>query len=791
MLPLYTSILLFGLQRCSALRRFFLILGVLVALPVCLHAAEPLSLVGQVRQLTPDEVNQSVPVQITGVVTYYEPLEDILFVQDRTGGIFIRSDHAFPIHAGDRVRVRGFTASSYRAVIGSNSIKRLGKASMPAPSPATFSELMAGRWDSTRVSISGKVLSATMQQAQGPPFLLLELLMDGGIVDVHIQDPSHLRPRDLLDSRVLLTGVSGGRFDGKFHLIGANLYLNSAAGLHVLSPASVGPSALPLTSISDIMKTYDVAERSARVRVRGSVTLYEPGSQLALEVDGNAVLVHTHENSHIQIGDVVYATGFAQAGNYAETLDHGQFFPAGTSAPVSPRPVTWQDVLTGRHAFNLISLKGRLIEQVHEPGQDTLFLDSDGHVFSSILSHRDDHSLRLPRLRNGSILQVSGVCFVKKGGPWGNPVGFELHLRDARDVRVLSLSSWWTFRHLVDVIAFLGILVLGALIWGSVLRRRISQQTRLLRSGIEAEAIRERRQMSMDKERSRVLEAINSRLPLDQVLAMITGLISEQMDGLQCWCEVAATGAVIGVPSEDAEGADSPDQHALRYFRRDILSSAGERLGSLVLLREDDAKKPISLRSELLDMGVSLAALAIDNRRLYEDLVRRSEYDPLTEVPNRFHFEERLNQVLACAHLDRRKFAIIYVDLDRFKAINDTHGHHVGDVYLQSVARRLAEKLRAQDTLARLGGDEFIVLLPTVRSREEAEDVAARLAGCFDSPFRIDGHTFQGSASIGIAIYPEDGINEEQLMRVADSAMYASKHQLSWLGARSGTSALS
>jgi diguanylate cyclase (GGDEF)-like protein len=321
-----------------------------------------------------------------------------------------------------------------------------------------------------------------------------------------------------------------------------------------------------------------------------------------------------------------------------------------------------------------------------------------------------------------------------------------------------------------------------------VLRRRISQQTRLLRRGIEAEAVRERRQMSMDKERSRVLEAINSRLPLDQVLAMITDLISEQMDGLQCWFEVAATGAVIGVPSEEA---DSSDQHALRYFRRDILSSAGERLGSLVMLREDDAKKPISLRSELLDMGVSLAALAIDNRRLYEDLVRRSEYDPLTEVPNRFHFEERLNQVLACARLDHRKFAIIYVDLDRFKAINDTHGHHVGDVYLQSVARRLAEKLRAQDTLARLGGDEFIVLLPTVRSREEAEDVAARLAGCFDSPFRIDGRTFQGSASIGIAIYPDDGITEEQLMRFADSAMYASKHQLSWLGARSGTSALS
>ncbi|HET8638536.1 MAG TPA: hypothetical protein VFL96_16940, partial [Acidobacteriaceae bacterium] len=413
------------------MRRFLLILGVLVALPVCLHAAAPLSTVRQVRQLAPEEVGQGVPVQITGVVTYYEPPENILFVQDQTGGIFIRVDHTFPVHPGDRVRVRGFTARSFRSVIASNSIKRLGKAPMPVPSAATFPELMDGIWDSTYITISGTVLSSTLQQAAGAPFLLLEVEMDGGIVDAHIEDPGHIMPRTLLDSRVLLTGVSGGRFDGKFHLTGANLYLNSAAGLRVLSPAPVKPSALPLTSIGDIMKTYDVAERSARVRVRGSVTLYEPGSQVALEEDGNAVLVHTHENASIHIGDVVYATGFAGAGNYAEELDHGQVIPSRRSAPVHPQPVSWKDVLTGRYAFNLISLKGRLIEQVHESGQDTLFIDSDGHVFSSILSHRYDASLRLPRLRNGSILQVSGVCFVKKGGPWGTPVGFELHLRDA------------------------------------------------------------------------------------------------------------------------------------------------------------------------------------------------------------------------------------------------------------------------------------------------------------------------------------------------------------------------
>jgi diguanylate cyclase (GGDEF)-like protein len=282
-----------------------------------------------------------------------------------------------------------------------------------------------------------------------------------------------------------------------------------------------------------------------------------------------------------------------------------------------------------------------------------------------------------------------------------------------------------------------------------------------------------------------VLEAINSLRPLDQVITMITELITQQMDGLQCWCELAADGAVAGVAPKIPDPAALADTHAgertRRTFRRDILSSAGDRLGALVLVW-DPGKKPLSLRSELLDMGVSLAALAIDNRRLYEGLVRRSEYDQLTEVPNRFFLETRLKQVLANARRERRHFALLYVDLDRFKAINDLYGHRFGDIYLQHVARRLSEKLRAEDTLARVGGDEFIVLIPKVRDRTEAEEITNRLAGCFDSPFRIDGRTITGSASIGLALYPEDGEDEDQMKRFADSAMYASKHSFSWLG---------
>lgn len=330
--------------------------------------------------------------------------------------------------------------------------------------------------------------------------------------------------------------------------------------------------------------------------------------------------------------------------------------------------------------------------------------------------------------------------------------------------------------HLLYVVAALNLLIIAAVLWGELLRRRVRQQTRLLRRRMEEESARADRQTSLEKERGRVLMAINSLLPIDQVLRMITDFITNRLDGLDCWYEPVDDGA----SSRDAAAANQSPPAA--QCRRDILSVSGERLGALILACDEKQLSAVA-RFQVLDIGASLAALAIDNRRLYETLRRRSEYDQLTEVPNRFYLDSRMRSALDSARREQGVFALIYIDLDRFKSINDRFGHRIGDIFLQHVARRLSEKLRGQDTLARIGGDEFVVLIPEVRDREEAEEIGRRLNACFDSPFRIDGNTIQGAASIGIALYPEDGIDEEQLSRFADAAMYATKHRFAWLGA--------
>ena len=175
-------------------------------------------------------------------------------------------------------------------------------------------------------------------------------------------------------------------------------------------------------------------------------------------------------------------------------------------------------------------------------------------------------------------------------------------------------------------------------------------------------------------------------------------------------------------------------------------------------------------------MAAGLAALAIETRRLYSDLQRRSEFDLLTDTRNRFSLEKYLDEQITQSRQHAGIFGLIYVDLDRFKQVNDLYGHKVGDLYLQEVALRMSHQLRADDMLARLGGDEFAVLLPKVRNRAEVQEIALRLERCLDGPFAAEGYVVHGSASVGIAIYPDDGLTKDLLFSAADAAMYVNKH---------------
>ena len=152
-------------------------------------------------------------------------------------------------------------------------------------------------------------------------------------------------------------------------------------------------------------------------------------------------------------------------------------------------------------------------------------------------------------------------------------------------------------------------------------------------------------------------------------------------------------------------------------------------------------------------------------------------HDALTGLPNRLLFYDRLRQAMAQAKRRRQLAALLFLDLDGFKRINDTLGHSVGDLLLQSVAGRLCDCLRETDTVARLGGDEFTVILNDMTQAQGAATVAQKILNVLSNPYLLKGHELVITASIGIGLYPSDGTDVESLVRSADTAMYHAKEQ--------------
>jgi diguanylate cyclase (GGDEF)-like protein len=213
----------------------------------------------------------------------------------------------------------------------------------------------------------------------------------------------------------------------------------------------------------------------------------------------------------------------------------------------------------------------------------------------------------------------------------------------------------------------------------------------------------------------------------------------------------------------------------MEIVRVKIDARSGPALGALLAAFGPESP-PEERRTEALADGVRLATLAIETRRLYSDLRHRSEFDLLTEIPNRFAMEKRMDILIEEARQNSGIFGLIYIDLDEFKQVNDRYGHHIGDLYLQEVTVRMKRQLRGGDMLARLGGDEFAALVTVVRSRADVEEAVHRLQRCFDTPFAVGELSLWGDASIGIALYPEDGLTKDSLLSVADAAMYTVKN---------------
>ncbi|MBB5059783.1 diguanylate cyclase (GGDEF)-like protein [Granulicella aggregans] len=698
-------------------------------------------------------------VHLSGMITYYDPSDGVMFFQDESGGVYINTSKTYPVRTGDSVTLDGFTHGSFRTEMALDPVITVtgrGK-SYPAPE-LSYSKLAAGDGDCLLVTFRGIVRAQDIETHEislhPGPSVHLDVAMAGGEVEVYLDPSFGNNPESLLDATVEMTGVAGGAFDAKNQLTGLMLYIPSADSIKVLKPPAKKLEDLALTDIDEVFPSRKVDDTSNRLRVRGTVTFYKKGDSAVLEHQGKSIYVQTRQTSPLAVGDVVDAFGFASDREYAPSLVEASIIKTGFSEKLTPQTVTYSQAFGGFFSDNLISMSGKVVSQLQGASSETLVVDVDGHLVSAILENG-----RLPTFLQGSRVQVTGICRIVAGGPFRNPNLFRIEMRSGADALLVAQPSWWTVRHLLELLAvFLGVAILIAG-WALLLRQRLVVQTNRIQ-----------RSMSIARERSRILEKINSCATPDALLTVICDTVVSLLPGVEC--------AYLF----NEKGSDRPAQAinmtnpAKQLYKMDLHGSEGEVLGWIVV-SERDGYVPSSDRHEVFDMLFEIAKLAVNQLLLHRALVHHSTHDALTDLPNRRLCDRRFEDALEEARLNSSRVAVIYIDVDRFKEVNDQYGHRIGDIYLQQISARLLAAKRQSDTLARIGGDEFLLIMPSDSSYENSETVLSRLEKCFDHPFSIEGRLVVGSASLGFARYPDHGQTTEELKLHADHQMYASKRK--------------
>lgn len=746
------------MRVCTAALAIGLVAGASLA-----FAAQPATLhsISAVRALTHAQAAQQLPVDLDATVTYARLYEKTLFIQQGDFGIYVYASTKLMLAPGDHVHVRGVTNDSFNPIVVSNDIALLGNGPMPEPIPVTFSELIRAQYDCRWVKAHGTVALVERGTTSGRPITHLVLTMNGGTADIILESHDPAPIEQLPGAEIELAAVAGEQFDGKMQQTGVRLHVPSLDFVRVLKPSPADPWSAPLTPMDKVLHEYRVEELSPRIRVEGVLTYYLPGESAILQDGTKSIRVLTSQIDSLRLGDKAEAIGIPYVEDGFLTLKLGRVRTVGAGAMINPERVTWDNLATGKYSFNLVSIEGTIVSQVQEHARDVYIVSTGKQLFSASLRNSLPYvwpqPVNPPPMREipvGSRVRITGVAALEHGNPYNGPIAFSILLRSANEISVIANPSWLSVRHLTEVVVVLLLLVFAMIVRAWLVERRARRKIAHM--------------AALERQRSRIMELINTARPLEEILEEIANLAFAALKARSTWCQLN-NGTLFGKPSAESE------LRSVRVADCAIPSRSGETLGN-VFAAFPVQSEPRELEAAVLKMAAGLASLAIETSQLYSDLVRRSEYDVLTNVQNRFSMEKFIEAQIVAMRQSAGAFGLLYLDLDKFKRLNDEHGHHVGDLYLQQVARRIKRQLRPGDMLARLGGDEFAVLIPRVSSRSAMEEIAHRVQQCFEESFVLNGIALRGSASVGVALYPEDGTTKESLLIAADSAMYVAKH---------------
>ena len=726
--------------------------------------------VSQVYALSKAEAAKAYPIEMEGVVTYSDPEWGVLFLQNETGPTFIDSHGTGPrLAAGTRIRVNAVTGSNEDGPnVAHPKITVLGRGEVPKPKKKSLAELKGGKEESFVVVTEG-----ILHPCERDYLRICFRIFDGrNAAWLVVPQPDSPAAQALLGAVVRVKAVLGRHVDDSNKSIGAELYVNSLEDIEVEKPAVAVGFSSPALSIHEFRAASADQRFAGQIHLRGTVSWHSPGL-FSIQDSSGMAFVSTSKDVAVSSGSTVDVIGFPTHGIFGLELTDSAVRPSAaksSAASIEPLRLTAAEVV--KHGLNgrRVHLRASLIGQSSNATETVYRLEGAGERFNAVLL-RNDAMRETVSLTPGSVLDLTGVALLQSGRPeWPEPL---LILIDSpADIVVHGGFAWLTVRNGIWALSGIAICVIAPLVWVTMLRHTVRKQMATIRTQLESE-------LRLDTRFRRLFER------------NLAAVFTWRADGILIECNLAFARMM---------GFDSCDQVIGRsYWDFQLDPSYGRQLNSVLEREEALSNCETSLRRNdgatvhLLENitpvetaeGMVYETTAIDItqfRQNREELqkakdaaVYESLNDSLTGLPNRRLLLDRLMFLLAKAKRDKSMLALLYIDLDGFKLVNDSLGHPIGDALLVEIARCLRARVREADILARLGGDEFMVILDGLHAREEAAMVAESLLEALSSTMQIQGHELTLGASIGISIFPDDACDAEVLMKQADSAMYTAK----------------
>jgi len=453
----------------------------------------PLMTAAAVRALSPERAQQALAVRLRGVITCAGSL---IFFQDSTAGIFIDA----PVSTKGRYQVgqygdlEGFTAPGlFAPQIVPRKFTVLGTTGLPDARPSKYDELSTGKLDSQRVEVEGIVRSVMPdERADLRRTVTLKMASDDGVFPVYVSDLPPDKLRAVVDASVKARGVVGGVFNERRQMIGIKLYVGRAEDLIIEETGPGEPFSVRTTPVESLLRFEPEGASRHRVKVRGTVTFYQPGGAMYVEDGTGGVAVRTRQAEPLAIGDRVEVLGFPEMGPWTPFLNDAVFRRSGPAAqPLVPIFVTAdQELSAGAHDSRLVSVEAELVDVVRDPGHLLLVAKAKNVLFDAEMPQAGElPPAAMADLASGSRVRLTGISVVRLGQDRDHPTEFRLLLRNLDDIAILQKPPWWTLGRLVWILAVLVAITALAVAWGVALRRRVRAQTEIIRLRMESEAM--------------------------------------------------------------------------------------------------------------------------------------------------------------------------------------------------------------------------------------------------------------------------------------------------------------